>query len=772
MGETALRVVGREVDGCAKGAGAAGGIAAAREAAGLMAVLGAAARVGCGPRVGAVAVAGEVAQVREAAARAGQRGEPGEAVVSELTVFEAAVREGEPRAVDVTIIAAGRSRNRLEYPADVLRRSVPLWEGASAFVDHPTALEATRAGRRSLRDLAGVYEGVHFDEARGAVRGVLRLYAGAQWAHELIREAVADRHAGRAAPNIGISADMRVRRRPGPEAGTWLVEAISAVSSADLVFQPSAGGSFDRVLEERVDAASASPLPEGMHERGQGGEGVPGAAHEGEAAPTGGERALDQVCADGGTIGQPGDAGTAAEPGAGDGAAALTETLEAAREELAQVRAARREAALEMLDGKLAASRLPERMRGKLRRVFEARAGFTAAEVDAELRDAGEILAELAAGSVIAGAGAARVGLRSTRSPLEKLQLALDRLFGVALPDAASDVPRLSGIREAYVLMTGDKLFDQQLHPDEAVLEADEVTTSVIANALANSMTKRLTHDYRGQPKWWQPFVVKSSVSDFREQHRIHLNDFASLATVAENGAYTNLAWGDTREKYTPTKRGNLVVVTFESIVNDDTEALRRIPGRLAVAAATTVNEFVAGLFTENGGAGPVMADRFNVFHALEHQGNAGSDALASASLQAALIAMRKMGNSAGKRLSLTGRYLLVPPDLEFVARTIVGSVLLPGGSSNDINPIRDAVEVIPVPQWTDPNNWYLIAPPSQIEMIELGFLNGREEPELLLQDGPTVGAVFTNDAISWKVRHIFGGGWLDYRGAFGSVVA
>jgi hypothetical protein len=31
---------------------------------------------------------------------------------------------------------------------------------------------------------------------------------------------------------------------------------------------------------------------------------------------------------------------------------------------------------------------------------------------------------------------------------------------------------------------------------------------------------------------------------------------------------------------------------------------------------------------------------------------------------------------------------------------------------------------------------------------------------------------VFTNDAISWKVRHVFGGGWLDYRGAYGSIVA
>ena len=62
--------------------------------------------------------------------------------------------------------------------------------------------------------------------------------------------------------------------------------------------------------------------------------------------------------------------------------------------------------------------------------------------------------------------------------------------------------------------------------------------------------------------------MVRTSISDFKQQQRIHLNDFAGLSTVAENTAYTNLAWGDRRESYTPAKRGNLVVVTLESIVN------------------------------------------------------------------------------------------------------------------------------------------------------------------------------------------------------------
>jgi hypothetical protein len=79
--------------------------------------------------------------------------------------------------------------------------------------------------------------------------------------------------------------------------------------------------------------------------------------------------------------------------------------------------------------------------------------------------------------------------------------------------------------------------------------------------------------------------------------------------------------------------------------------------------------------------------------------------------------------------------------------------------------------EPVSVPSWADASDWYVLAEPGQIEMVELGFLHGPEEPELLIQDGPTLASVFTNDAISWKIRHVFGGGFLDYRGGFGAIV-
>jgi hypothetical protein len=133
------------------------------------------------------------------------------------------------------------------------------------------------------------------------------------------------------------------------------------------------------------------------------------------------------------------------------------------------------------------------------------------------------------------------------------------------------------------------------------------------------------------------------------------------------------------------------------------------------------------------------------------------------------------MSNS--KRLGITPRYLIVPVDLEHDVFTVLNSIVLPSGAGvaapSDANYTRTyGLEVVSVPYWTDTNNWFLSASPMDVPTIEIGFLNGREEPELFVQDEPTNGSMFSNDKITYKVRHIYGGAVLDYRGLQGNVVA
>src|SRR5688500_6819142 len=175
-------------------------------------------------------------------------------------------------------------------------------------------------------------------------------------------------------------------------------------------------------------------------------------------------------------------------------------------------------------------------------------------------------------------------------------------------------------------------------------------------------MSKRLVRDYRGQEQAWRKFCAVTPLSNFKSQDRVRLHDFSSLSTVAEGAAYTHLAWDDSREAYAPTKRGNLVVVTREAIMNDSINAIRRIPAKLTRAAGITINEYVFGLFASN----PFMADGTKVFDdgvQVAHA-NRGTTAQSYAALKAAVTSMLKQTDTAGKRLNLMPRYLLLPADL------------------------------------------------------------------------------------------------------------
>jgi hypothetical protein len=73
-------------------------------------------------------------------------------------------------------------------------------------------------------------------------------------------------------------------------------------------------------------------------------------------------------------------------------------------------------------------------------------------------------------------------------------------------------------------------------------------------------------------------------------------------------------------------------------------------------------------------------------------------------------------------------------------------------------------MEPIVVPEWTDATDWVAVADPKNVPTIEVGFLNGKEEPELFIQDMPNVGSMFDADQVKYKIRHIWGLVLLDYR--------
>ncbi|HYE79670.1 MAG TPA: Mu-like prophage major head subunit gpT family protein, partial [bacterium] len=230
------------------------------------------------------------------------------------------------------------------------------------------------------------------------------------------------------------------------------------------------------------------------------------------------------------------------------------------------------------------------------------------------------------------------------------------------------------------------------------------------------------------------------------------------FGAVAEGGEAAHGAFSTHTVTYTPTKYELTLEFTWEMLINDDLGAFKRIGEDLAQGALNTIGDFAVGLLTSNADiydGDPLFAGA---------RGNMSTAVLDADALQAGITAMRSMVSERGNPLHIVPGFLVVPPELEFTAKTLVHSSLVPGAATNDVNVLHGIVEVIVEPLLTEPEDWYLIADPTSIPTMELGFLNGRETPEVLVKED------FERDLLAYKGRLVMGGAILDWRAFYAGL--
>lgn len=661
------------------------------------------------------------------------------------------------RDVRVTVIRGGRSINGYYYSQEALRAIASLVENAQAYVDHASG--PTSGPTRSVRDVVGFYRDAAFvppdaDAPDGRVEATLHIMESAEWLWSMIREACLLGNPALIGLSIDIYGTWQPRTGPQMKEGQALKEVtgVLALNSCDIVTRPSAGGAFQHILHG-LDAGAGDPQStfphEGafpMHDELQA-QSNP-SAESADTSPTGAERMQEQA---------PGD------PLAQE-TRKLLENLRVERAQLA-------------LERRLLECALPETVKARVRERYHGRI-FEMSELERELNAQRELLAELAESGLIRDHGYEKAAPGAQITEAEKIQAAFDRMFDLEVDSRFNGVRGFSSIREAYARVTGDASVSSlsnatqlglirmdESSPLARISEAD-TTTATFSYLLGTSMNKRLLKDYQAWPAEWQRFCIITPIRDFKQQTRVRLGAFGSLPIVAEDTPYSSISLTDTAATYVPSKRGNLVAVSREAIINDDLFAIRQIPTKLAVAAAYTLAEFVYGFLSSN----PTIYDSSLLFTTGAPHNNLGSSALSTTSMQAGVTAMREQTNMAGKRIGLRPRYLVVPPELEWQAMVVTKSAGVPGSNNNDINPMMGYVTPIISPQLTSATQWFFVADPAVVDTIEIGFVGGQMNPVLLIQDLPLYGANFTSDVTSFKVRHEYGGAIVDFRGLYRGI--
>lgn len=638
-------------------------------------------------------------------------------------VFEAV--DGHPDRYLVRVIQAGKSINGNTYTPSVLQQAVAdrVFEGVRVFVKSDD--EHIQMRGRSVANLIGrISEAKFVDDG---VQAVLDVLASAGEIASKIREVVA-----RGIDDlIGLSIDGTVKWAAPKSAR--VVEKLIRLDSLDVIVEPSAGGKFLRVFESVHEEESQPMLLTKM---------IEAIKAKDPAALTGLDQTDEEKVFEAyQRVHQPLPQAAPAT-GMGDDVNRVMEAKLANAMRCFEARDLVRE------------SKLPEISQARLLKQFEGQYEIDLEKVREAITGEREYLAKLAPQHVTGLGGQVSGG----ESQPEKTVKMWDDFFANA-PGC------IQSVRECYLQTTGDRGFTGRVR--EATRLREAVDTSSFDQVLGDAVTRRMLAHYakpKGRYNIWRYLAKVVPINDFRTQHRTRIGGYGALPIVGEKDPYSPMTTpSDEEATYAIEKRGGTEEVSLESIANDDVGAIREIPNLLSNAAQRTLGEFVLDFIRTN----PTLYDSVAWFHATH--GNLGSTALSASSLAAGRLAVLKMTEAgSSERLGIPPVNLWVPFDLEETAFDLFRKT-----TNNDADFVESLqMKVIPVWYWTDANDWAVTCDPDELVSVEVGFFGGREEPELFTQDSPTSGSLFTHDKITYKLRHIYGGAVVNYRGGYKAVVA
>ncbi len=233
---------------------------------------------------------------------------------------------------------------------------------------------------------------------------------------------------------------------------------------------------------------------------------------------------------------------------------------------------------------------------------------------------------------------------------------------------------------------------------------------------------------------------------------------------VPENGEYPEMTASDGRESYRVAKHGGIFSITLEQMVNDDIDAMTRIPQMQGNAMRRKINRDCYSVLTDNNN----LADGIALFHATSHGANLDATALAEGALDTGFqVMMTQAGLDSTAILNIAPRFLIVPAALSATAYRLTGGGVVPETVGNI--PLYGpggprSLEVVVDGQLDSlgsATNWWLAADNNTVDTVEITFLEGEETPVLDREDG------FSTDTIKYKIRQSYGIKPIDFRGLY-----
>ncbi len=337
-------------------------------------------------------------------------------------------------------------------------------------------------------------------------------------------------------------------------------------------------------------------------------------------------------------------------------------------------------------------------------------------------------------------------------NPRNQLIEGADAFAGRRLVVLARDFLESTGVSTRNM---GDVQVAQAVFRYQQPRNAGQHTTADFPALMGNTVGRTLRRAYELAPQTFKPFVRAATVPDFRPVSRVALSDISKMQAVAEGAEYQYATVGDSSEQYVVGKWGQIISITWETIINDDLAAFDRIPMAMGQEAAQVESDVVWAILLSN----PLMSDGKTLFHA-DH-GNLGAAAdIDITSLQAGRTRMRTQKTVNGRFLNNAPSYLVAGPLKEQKANQFTSSNYV-ATKNGDINPDYNRSLTPIIEGRIVDNSWFLSADPNSqsIDTIEAAHLAGHEGLQTEQRQG------FVTDGVEIKGRLVFGAKAIDWRG-------
>jgi len=680
-----------------------------------------------------------------------------------------------------------RSDNGRLYSVEAIVGSVAQWEGVKVYDNHQTEAEFNQSGgmRSVENEWLGSIVGVAWEAASKSLVGTLKVVK------DSLAAMLKNAHDQGILETIGLSITAfpdSTREAMLENTRMKIIDGFHDILSVDLVGNPAAGGKFNRIIAAKNNSESPNEVTNIMDKNelaellsqsiGAALEPVVSRLDNLEAAKVEESETSDES-AEQETVETPETPQAESDqPEADVVPDAVTEALQAL--ELGKTEL--------ILEQKLSASKLPEKFQAVVRQAVSGRV-VEASAIDAMIKAQKDAQAsEDTTGRVTENGrtniepiideqdkkAAMLMAKLMGREKFAGLETESDRLVSSRVSESAAYKSWLNsgktsieyGGRVSELLRTG--FLNGQWGLDE--LPYTEALN--LATVIKNTVNIMIAVDYAGSNRWYEGLVdIIESDNPIDDLTLARLFGADGLDVVAKGAPYTEMQLQDEEETAAHVKQGNYVAVNLEDLMADKIDYFRSMPTRLADAWYNTLSAKVAAVFTTNTAAGPVLSDTGALFNSTAvttagGHANLLTTALSWTAYDTVVTAMynqtaRTLGTGR-KLVDMGGFTILVPNDLRATANKIRNSVLQPESdfagtagnqSSNQYGPDGDQPQVVIVPDWTDANDWAVLARYRGASPIKLAFPTGMMTPQVVVANNEAAGTLFTNDTIRYKLR-------------------